>query len=251
MSVQRRCGGLRSHSLELPQNCPSFLSWCSALNPLSALLSMASLRSTVRSPPPTAILRGSRAHTGTAPTWRSSRISRCAAAVLKRFDAVVCPAAGMYIVAHSLSVPGGCVPSCCEFADAQDIAAAFAAYRKTHRKVYHSAKQVAAGKAAFVANLHYMVQQNSKLSNPCAPPPMLLADNLPGPCTRSPFDPSHVSFVPGPRPAMGATRIIEEAARLRPADGTRRPAAQVPARAEQIQRYHVRAVPGAALASIP
>ena len=53
----------------------------------------------------------------------------------------------------------------------QDPAAAFETYRKTHRKVYHSEKQAEAGKAAFVANLHYMVQENSKLSNPCALPP--------------------------------------------------------------------------------
>ena len=56
----------------------------------------------------------------------------------------------------------------CTLATLQDPSAAFQAFAKTHRKVYHSRKESQARKAAFISNLHYMVQENSKRSNPCA-----------------------------------------------------------------------------------
>ena len=51
----------------------------------------------------------------------------------------------------------------------QDPSAAFAKYVAQHHKVYHSERQAQARRAAFVSNLEYVVQQNGKFSQPCAP----------------------------------------------------------------------------------
>ena len=51
----------------------------------------------------------------------------------------------------------------------QDPAAAFSRYAAKHRKVYHSDRETQARRAAFVSNLEYIVQQNGKFSQPCAP----------------------------------------------------------------------------------
>ncbi len=127
----------------------------------------------------------------------------------------------------------------------QDPAAAFETYRKTHRKVYHSEKQAEAGKAAFVANLHYMVQENSKLSNPCVPAACRGSVGQLGPSARD---------APGLRPRVPRTRPTglrcncqsyqnKCTACLSP-DMPCRPRPQVSSGAEQVQRPQLRAVSG-------